>query len=104
MWQSRTTSLVDGARVPGAASGCDGSVVTSPTDMPVLLDLVDAVRGQALADQIRAEHEQDEDEGGRPGELDLVLERHAGEVVDQHGERGGRLHQVGVPARPQPVV
>ena len=73
-------------------------------DMPSLLELVNAIRGQTLSDQIGAEHEQDEHEGRGPGELHLVLKRHPGEVVDQHRERRGRLIDVDVAARPEPVV
>src|SRR5260370_1049448 len=53
-----------------------------------------------LCDDVAHEDEEHQDQRGGPGDLDLVAERRGGEIVDEHGQRGDRLHRV---AR-QPVV
>src|SRR5262245_50411830 len=46
------------------------------------------------AGDVDDEHEHDQRERGLPCQLDLVLERHAREVLDEHGQRRGRLAEL----------
>ena len=62
--------------------------MSSPRDQP------DASREDAWPARLTTRTMDDQHQGGGPGQLDLVVERRAGEVVDQHRQRGGRLHQV----------
>src|ERR1051325_4626077 len=55
------------------------------------------------AQDVDGADEQDENQRGGPRQLNLVLERHAREVIDEDGQRCGGLHQVGHPAAEGPV-
>src|SRR5215467_1601666 len=68
----------------------DSVITAEPPDLVV--DLYPATSEQSTDDV----HEQDdhhENQRGRPRQLDLVLEWHSGEVVDEDGQRGRRLHE-----------
>jgi hypothetical protein len=45
------------------------------------------------AQYIEDEHDENKDQGSRPREFDLIVERHAGEVVDQDRKRGSWFAQ-----------
>ena len=47
---------------------------------------------ETLTDQIEDQHHKHKDQCRRPGQFDLVREGHAGEVIDEHGQRRGGLH------------
>ena len=50
------------------------------------------LRDRALPGKIGHQHQQHQNQRGCPGEFHLVLKGHTSKVVDQHSQRGRRLH------------
>src|SRR5262245_6942374 len=71
--------------------------------LPELVDL-DSPTAEQSTDDVDEQDDQHENQRGRPRQLDLVLERHAGEVVDEDGQRGRRLHEPDRAMLHQPVA
>src|SRR5499426_2972913 len=68
-----------------------GSVINAgPPDLVVDLD---PPTPNQSTDDVDEQNDHHENQRGRPRELDLVLEWHSGEVVDEDGQRGRRLHE-----------
>ena len=57
----------------------------------------------ALLMRFRARTMKDQEQGGRPGQFNLVLIGHARKIVDQDRQRGRGLHQVEFASLEEPV-
>src|SRR5271165_5590152 len=88
----------------GGTLACGPAFGTIPVDILHALLLQILLSGEALPDQIRNQNHGDEHERCCPRQFDLVLEWHAGEVVDQNCQRSSRLHQIEAAAAGQPVI
>src|SRR6516164_332924 len=104
MSQSITISSLLGAFTGATAGTCarGSGLGTIPIVMALLgLNLLSR---QALADEIDDQNQHHQDQSSRPCEFDLVLERHYGEVIDEHRKRCRGLHEIEMTTAGDPVV
>src|SRR5215510_15975505 len=94
-----TISRVDAASWPLVAV-----VPLAAIDLIAITVSLEPTPAEQAAQYIDHEHDHHEHERCCPRQLDLVFERHAREVVDQHGQRSGRPHEADLAVLDQPVA